>query len=279
MRTSALASLNALFDAWQGDSDADRLLSIARAGVLVHATRWPGLPGPPPGETGFRHFSVLRTESGGHAPTDTPVGLTLLNRGLSELLGRNSVALESWAWEDIPTMPNVTIVPKARPDSSPIPLAATGLADEDIMCGIARDGMTSLRERGCGCTQSLRRAGPALKYAFPLSELYDNIGRIRSSRGEAEFTGRNEWGRCQHGGVFDCDALHPPGLHRSALDGNCMSELTPPGRSSWQRQCGSSLCAWRSSQGAQMLRAQVDIVRARRSGTLETLLVRAPPHL
>ena len=266
-----------LYDAWHGNT-GPMPQSISRAGVLVHATRWPGLPGPAPHTLGFRHLNVLRTTHAGHAAEDAPASLTLLSRGLANLLGRNTIAFEDWAWEDMDLQPWISnktplATEQGAPASGPIMLAAAGLTDGDILCAMARDGMSVLRDHGCGCMQS--QAGPALKFGFEMSQLAANLRSLNASHGEsASFKGRNEWGQCQRGGNFFCDALKPPGWHRSATDGSCVTELAPAGQSVRRRQCGSSMCAWRATQAAQMITAQVAAIRAWQDGTLETLKVR-----
>jgi hypothetical protein len=160
--------------------------------------------------------------------------------------------------------------------SGPIMLAATGLKEDDILCGMSRDGMSTLRYGGCGCFQRYRRLRkarpPAIVLGFELWQLAANLRGLAAGDGETvAYTGRNEWSECQRGGAFFCDALSPPGWNERAVDGSCVTDLSPAGTSVRQRRCGSSLCAWRSDQAQQLLEAQVASVAAWRHRKLESL--------
>jgi hypothetical protein len=137
----------------------------------------------------WRHFSVSRTRLDGKHHDQTPVGLTLLNRGLTGIIGRNAVALETWSWasENEPgwiqgdeeqtnaSARQVRVRPTAEASEWAPPglilLAATGLKDEGVLCGFVRDGITNVRERGCGCMQSTDLQGPALLFGIPQTEI------------------------------------------------------------------------------------------------------------
>ena len=271
--------LNALFEAWDGNPRTVPQ-SLPRAGLIVHSTRWYGVPAPPPAECGFRHYNVLRTTHDGGAADESPLSLSLLNRGMTNLYGSNFVAFQKWAWEagDVHAHEhNTTFVVRAiEPNASgPILLAATGLEEDDILCGMARDGITTLRYGGCGCSQRharLREERPAIVLGFEGSQLATNLRSLAAGENETVvYTGRNEWSECQRGSAFFCDALSPPGWSRRATDGSCVRDLSPAGTSVRERGCGSSLCAWRSNQAQQLLEAQRASLYAWRARKLEDL--------
>ena len=103
------ALLNAQFNAWNGVGIPPR--SITKAGLLVRATTSPDAPGKNGAllnnHTQWREWAStrsamhsIRTRADGMPPDATPVALTLLNRGLARLIGRNEVAFDLWSWHE-----------------------------------------------------------------------------------------------------------------------------------------------------------------------------------
>ena len=290
MTSSQVAGLlNAQFNAWDGSGLPPR--GITQAGLLVRATTSPHPPGKKgallTNHTQWRKWAIarnamhaVRTRADGLSPDETPVALTLLNRGLARLIGRNEVAFDRWSW-GLPS----TSVPCQSQNGGCTPglimLAVGELADDRVLYGYARDGSSNSRERGCGCMQTTERTEsrghqtPALLFGVPRAEKAVRVNSSHSRR-ERAFSRREQWARCQPGGHFRCDALpyaDRSGLHASALDGSCvfhdvpLTSAPPTDRST----CGSSMCAWRPAQARQMLAAQAAIVRATRAGRFEAL--------
>ena len=277
--------LNTRYEAWDGDLAVTPPRNITSAGLIVHATKWGGLPGVPSKADSYAHWRdfvskhaglhMARNEADGLPAGDTPVSLTLLNRGLTRLIGSNEVACCS-------TGKNASDFVQGAPRDVPgqILLAAGELTEGSVRCAFVRDGMSNVRERGCGCMQSLERQGrhsrrqhqsPAILMAVNMTQ---HRSRLDSpSRIEVPFYAREQWGRCQPGGNFYCDALRPKGMHRSATDGSCVVRAEESAARPMRRaRCGSSMCAWRPGQGTQLLAAQVAAVSAIKSGRFERII-------
>ena len=297
--------LNQRYDAWSG-SPAVAPKQITASGLLVHATLWGGLPGVPskadPPYADWRNFvgkhwglTMVRNEADGMPTGETPASLTLLNRGLSRLVGGNAVACcEAYydephqvdAQQDKPKAArecNATGRDRFRDVPGQIMLAAGNLGEGSVRCAFARDGQSNIRERGCGCVQSPerqgmhsgRQRGPAISLAVNLSQYRSRLDS--PSPVERPFYAREQWGRCQRGGEFYCDALRPRGMHASATDGSCLVTLADAASGPMRRsRCGSSLCAWRPGQARQLLAAQEAVIGAIKAGRIENLLLGNP---
>ena len=227
--------LNRVYEAWNGEQD----LPIGEAGILVHSTRWPGLPGPLPysGNVGRRYQKVAHTILAGENADATHIGLTLINRRLATTIGKNQVALESWAWNTTERLGSRYV---AGGSLGGLILLASANHSGIVRCGIARDGFTDVRIRGCGCTTTAS-GGAALSLAVPLAEHYGPS--IADER-----PGHHQWGQCQHDGGFWCDELQPKGMHSSATDGSCVVDLANRSRDDVRPECGTSMHCARGAQ-------------------------------